>query len=204
MDVDDAFDEETNSDWNDDSNVLIHDDTDLILRQTDNNGDATGDETLQTLVFTTTGITISNLSAHAIQQFVDNIVSEFMFLQIERIAGHRYYCTNLNCGHVRNYYNCECPTIVQNKGRLLFEREADNVHDANAIKVLSHNGNHIGYIPAIHSAILAPLMDAQVIQLVSSLRDTDAMCIEIIQAVSEPLPEVLRGLPHFIVGIHDY
>lgn len=42
---------------------------------------------------------------------------------------------------------------------LAVEREPRNAHDPNAIKLM-RGDKHIGYVPAVHSARLAPLLDA--------------------------------------------
>ena len=42
---------------------------------------------------------------------------------------------------------------------LLLVREPENVHDNNAIMVVTHDEIHIGFVAAEHAATLAPLMD---------------------------------------------
>jgi len=44
--------------------------------------------------------------------------------------------------------------------RVSLEREPDNVHDANAILVLSEDDCELGYVPRVEAALMAPLLDS--------------------------------------------
>lgn len=45
--------------------------------------------------------------------------------------------------------------------KLVLEREPANIHDTNAIRVLTCSGDNIGYIKKIHAAFYAPFFDIE-------------------------------------------
>lgn len=63
-----------------------------------------------------------------------------------QVAGVSYRC------------NVDDLRMIETGDPLFLEREPDNQHDRNAIKVL-HDGSHIGYVPANFAQVFAPLMD---------------------------------------------
>ena len=82
---------------------------------------------------------------------IENVVIPLMdeiFLSFTKIAGTRY-CDNQDVfkGLEKNV-------------PLLLEREADNKYDSNAIKVLTIDGEKLGYIPKKDNDIFCRLMDS--------------------------------------------
>lgn len=82
---------------------------------------------------------------------IENVVMPLMneiFLSFTDIAGTRY----VNNQNVFKRLEKNVP--------LLLEREADNEYDSNAIKVLTMDGEKLGYIPKRDNDIFCRLMDA--------------------------------------------
>ena len=82
---------------------------------------------------------------------IENVIMPLMneiFLSFTDIAGTRY-CDNQDV----------FKTLEKNDP-LLLEREADNKYDSNAIKVLTADGEKLGYIPKKDNSIFTRLMDA--------------------------------------------
>lgn len=82
---------------------------------------------------------------------IENVITPLMneiFLSYTNIAGTRY-CDNL--GVFKG---------LEKNDPLLLEREADNKYDNNAIKVLTTDGEKLGYIPKRDNDIFSRLMDA--------------------------------------------
>ena len=82
---------------------------------------------------------------------IENVVMPLMneiFLSFTDIAGTRY---------------CDNQDIFKGLEKnvpLLLEREADNQYDSNAIKVLTIDGEKLGYIPKRENGVFCRLMDA--------------------------------------------
>ena len=82
---------------------------------------------------------------------IENVVMPLMneiFLSFTDIAGTRYVD------------NQDVFKRLEKNDPLLLEREADNEYDSNAIKVLTTNGEKLGYIPKKDNSIFTRLMDA--------------------------------------------
>lgn len=82
---------------------------------------------------------------------IENVVMPLMneiFLSFTDIAGTRY-CNNQDVFK-----------RLEKNDPLLLEREADNKYDSNAIKVLTADGEKLGYIPKRDNSIFTRLMDA--------------------------------------------
>jgi hypothetical protein len=50
---------------------------------------------------------------------------------------------------------------------LKLEKDKDNIHDNNAIKVLTENGAILGFVPAVYSRMLTKIIDNDIIVKVS-------------------------------------
>ena len=82
---------------------------------------------------------------------IENVVMPLMneiFLSFTDIAGTRY-CDNQDVFKK-----------LEKNDPLLLKREADNKYDSNAIKVLTMDGEKLGYIPKRDNDIFCRLMDA--------------------------------------------
>ena len=82
---------------------------------------------------------------------IENVLKPLMneiFLSFTNIAGTRY-CNNQDVFK-----------RLEKNDPLLLEREADNKYDSNAIKVLTADGEKLGYIPKRDNSIFTRLMDA--------------------------------------------
>ena len=82
---------------------------------------------------------------------IENVVMPLMneiFLSFTDIAGTRYVD------------NQDIFKKLEKNDPLLLEREADNKYDSNAIKVLTIDGEKLGYIPKKDNCIFTRLMDA--------------------------------------------
>ena len=82
---------------------------------------------------------------------IENVVMPLMneiFLSLTDIAGTRYVD------------NQDVFKRLEKNDPLLLEREADNEYDSNAIKVLTMDGEKLGYIPKRDNDIFCRLMDA--------------------------------------------
>lgn len=82
---------------------------------------------------------------------IENVVMPLMneiFLSFTDIAGTRYVD------------NQDVFKRLEKNDPLLLEREADNKYDSNAIKVLTIDGEKLGYIPKKDNCIFTRLMDA--------------------------------------------
>ena len=82
---------------------------------------------------------------------IENVIMPLMneiFLSFTDIAGTRY-CNNQDVFK-----------RLEKNDPLLLEREADNKYDSNAIKVLTADGEKLGYIPKRDNTIFTRLMDA--------------------------------------------
>lgn len=82
---------------------------------------------------------------------IKNVVMPLMneiFLSFTDIAGTRYVD------------NQDVFKRLEKNDPLLLEREADNKYDSNAIKVLTIDGEKLGYIPKRDNSIFTRLMDA--------------------------------------------
>ena len=82
---------------------------------------------------------------------IENVVMPLMnelFLSFTDIAGTRYV------------NNQDVFKRLEKNDPLLLEREADNKYDSNAIKVLTTDGEKLGYIPKRDNCIFSRLMDA--------------------------------------------
>ena len=82
---------------------------------------------------------------------IENVVMPLMneiFLSFTDIAGTRYVD------------NQDVFKRLEKNDPLLLEREADNKYDSNAIKVLTIDGEKLGYIPKKDNCIFSRLMDA--------------------------------------------
>lgn len=82
---------------------------------------------------------------------IENVVMPLMneiFLSFTNIAGTRYVD------------NQDAFKRLEKNDPLLLEREADNEYDSNAIKVLTMDGEKLGYIPKSDNDIFCRLMDA--------------------------------------------
>lgn len=82
---------------------------------------------------------------------IENVVMPLMneiFLSFTDIAGTRYVD------------NQDVFKRLEKNDPLLLEREADNEYDSNAIKVLTIDGEKLGYIPKKDNCIFTRLMDA--------------------------------------------
>lgn len=82
---------------------------------------------------------------------IENMIMPLMneiFLSFTDIAGTRY-CNNQDVFKG-----------LEKNDPLLLEREADNKYDSNAIKVLTADGEKLGYIPKKDNSIFTRLMDA--------------------------------------------
>ena len=82
---------------------------------------------------------------------IENVLKPLMneiFLSFTNIAGTRY-CDNQDVFK-----------RLEKNDPLLLEREADNKYDSNAIKVLTADGEKLGYIPKRDNSIFTLLMDA--------------------------------------------
>lgn len=82
---------------------------------------------------------------------IENVVMPLtneIFLSFTDIAGTRYVD------------NQDVFKRLEKNDPLLLEREADNEYDSNAIKVLTTNGEKLGYIPKKDNSIFTRLMDA--------------------------------------------
>ena len=82
---------------------------------------------------------------------IENVIMPLtneIFLSFTDIAGTRY-CNNQDVFKG-----------LEKNDPLLLEREADNKYDSNAIKVLTADGEKLGYIPKKDNSIFTRLMDA--------------------------------------------
>ena len=82
---------------------------------------------------------------------IENVVMPLMneiFLSFTDIAGTRYVD------------NQDVFKKLEKNDPLLLEREADNKYDSNAIKVLTIDGEKLGYIPKRDNSIFTRLMDS--------------------------------------------
>ena len=82
---------------------------------------------------------------------IENVVMPLMneiFLSFTDIAGTRYV------------NNQDVFKRLEKNDPLILEREADNKYDSNAIKVLTIDGEKLGYIPKRDNCIFSRLMDA--------------------------------------------
>lgn len=82
---------------------------------------------------------------------IENVVMPLMnelFLSFTDIAGTRYVD------------NQDVFKRLEKNDPLLLEREADNKYDSNAIKVLTIDGEKLGYIPKRDNDIFCRLMDS--------------------------------------------
>lgn len=82
---------------------------------------------------------------------IENVVMPLMneiFLSLTDIAGTRYVD------------NQDVFKKLEKNDPLLLKREADNEYDSNAIKVLTMDGEKLGYIPKRDNDIFCRLMDA--------------------------------------------
>ena len=82
---------------------------------------------------------------------IENVVMPLMneiFLSFTDIAGTRY-CDNQDVFKE-----------LEKNVPLLLEREADNKYDSNAIKILTVDGEKLGYIPKRENDVFCRLMDA--------------------------------------------
>eukprot|EP01084_Bolivina_argentea_P218666 371034_1 len=107
----------------------------------------------EALIHETLNIEIPSVVADIIQDYENSIMTDFMIMKLDEIAGWSHY-VNFN----------EIPT----NGQFAFEREQSNTHDSNAIKVLTDEETHVGYIPSYDAAILAPLIDNGQIEILTS------------------------------------
>lgn len=82
---------------------------------------------------------------------IENVVMPLMneiFLSLTDIAG-THYCDNQDVFKK-----------LEKNDPLLLKREADNKYDSNAIKVLTMDGEKLGYIPKKDNCVFSRLMDA--------------------------------------------
>lgn len=82
---------------------------------------------------------------------IENVVMPLMneiFLSFTDITGTRYVD------------NQDVFKRLEKNDPLLLEREADNKYDSNAVKVLTIDGEKLGYIPKRDNCIFSRLMDA--------------------------------------------
>ena len=93
-----------------------------------------------------------NMVLEAVQMNgIENVIMPLMneiFLSFTDIAGTRYVD------------NQDVFKGLKKNVPLLLEREADNKYDSNAIKVLTIDGEKLGYIPKRDNCIFSRLMDA--------------------------------------------
>lgn len=93
-----------------------------------------------------------NMVLEAVQMNgIENVIMPLMneiFLSFTDIAGTRYVD------------NQDVFKGLKKNVPLLLEREADNKYDSNAIKVLTIDGEKLGYIPKKDNCIFSRLMDA--------------------------------------------
>ena len=82
---------------------------------------------------------------------IENVIMPLMneiFLSFTDIAGTRYVD------------NQDVFKGLEKNDPLLLERESDNKYDSNAIKILTADGEKLGYIPKKDNSIFTRLMDA--------------------------------------------
>lgn len=75
------------------------------------------------------------------------------------LEGIRYY-------DFPNFSNDDVEKLVSNR-ILKLEKDKDNIHDNNAIKVLTENGAILGFVPAVYSRMLTKIIDNDIIVKVS-------------------------------------
>lgn len=119
------------------------------------------------------------------------------FIEVNFVYTHKYAC---NCDNKN-----KCQILKNNRGKYQFIREADNIYDKNAIKIMgfdktSNKQVKVGYVPRNISEVISPLMDNNYISMKSIGGIKTRVCGEMVQVIRNKNIKWPRRIARYFVN----